>query len=1418
MNEHCLASDDTLVHYFNDFLSLPCFPEALLYKQETGVFEVVSEAAECVSRMITSVLHRSKSQLLTDGPTVLARGPPIDNHYTVCCLDKEQGFQWIMKERFPLFTQSDCYFEYRLAKLLSQWDPKHFIQKGDTSFQNTLAVTRHLSSPQMNNENVPKAPTGLQEKASTKKQESMRMYNLTLLPSSGQEGHREIINQTRSASSRCFSCSPGPEEPCTLSSSSSSSSSCSNVNSVKTGVSPSPQTELTLCSTEPSTGTTAEQCLSESNTKNFESSDHTLTRLAAKLVRQVIKDAVILMEGCRQTNTSDHLSWPGGKRTSCALANGSFESEVCHCSTRECRKRLVEEKERVEEREKTGEKTHGVEEKNEEVGSVGTDEKNVLDICYHGARFHGSTQGLEEFKQFLRGTQGEKLLHLWMDIERLKTTQHWERKNRHVVLMRSRYLLSGGQSNLSVELLSRLGLTTTPCWTEEKLHLVQPCLTEALLFYCPLPERFTEEFAKLTALILEKSQAHDNKLEEIRLTTNATDAKLVEFANRISQVEDCVGLLEDINEQQKKNPPVTASEVEDLRQKLDDMENRGRRNNLRFIGVPEGSEKNDTLTFMDKIIPEILNIDFPGGLEIERAHRIGAVRRHTDSEGPPPPPRPIIARFLRFQDRVRIAEAARKMGRVTWKEHRIMVFADYSRLVTEKRVKFNECKKMLHEKRVKVSLDYPAVMTVRSAQGPRRFEDYKKALAYISSLAPRFWTSQCIQEDSIESAHLGLWTERHLRPPSGIDPQPRCITQLPLRPESCLPRSHNTAQTQSCSRSSSSSPVLGSRRMERMLQALYVDSRAGLYFTHFCEHAGNQLWENAVHFWADLQHYRHLFYQDGLDPYGVQRQAQFLYATYLCSSARRSIGVYEETRREVYNRLTPAFEEVFDEVEEHTLAVLLEPWTLLITRDTESYQRVCVWKELRQVDSEDYWELQGLYEESELRLKQVEQCEPTPPLTPPHPDSPRGPDPWIKVAPRYRRYRLGSLLGRRHEIQHFLSFLQDHDASTHLSCWLDLEQYRRTPQKDKAARQQRSADITTKYLNRKYFFGPGSPASTEQQKDIMHLAGGLDRLKHECLSSPVVVEIQSIVRSHIEKTWLPLFLATAEFTERQKHKLRSADRLSEQFYRRQRKRREAWKTEGLWMSSSKEILVFRRVLLNPVTCQQFQHFVSLKGDFLENDVLFWLEVQRYKDLCHSHSDEATIQKKISTIISCFINSSIPPALQIDIPPQQAQRILDKRKELGPYIFREAQMSVFSELLKLWPEFQALRSRVQEEQQLLPLLKEKRVKQRARQQRRRRKEEEEEEEERRAQEELEGQECSFTEEDEDQVDGGRESREKVEQLTRSTVFYSPTQQMSWSYSKYMMALKREEVLLRRQSQLDAVASFSTASDVFFSHCL
>uniref|UniRef100_H2TU61 RGS domain-containing protein n=1 Tax=Takifugu rubripes TaxID=31033 RepID=H2TU61_TAKRU len=513
-------------------------------------------------------------------------------------------------------------------------------------------------------------------------------------------------------------------------------------------------------------------------------------------------------------------------------------------------------------------------------------------------------------------------------------------------------------------------------------------------------------------------------------------------------------------------------------------------------------------------------------------------------------------------------------------------------------------------------------------------------------------------------------------------------------------------------------PLLSSTCMETMLEALNADGCAGSYFTTFCEQSGNQLWENAAHFWADLQNYRELFYQDGLDPYRVQREAQLLYSTYLLSSARRTIGVDEEISTEVYRQMMPAFEELFDEVEQHVLNILLEPWTRLVTKDKESFQKVTP------VPPRST----NVLKNCPKALCAACTCLQTGPLLS---------DFWSSVPPSYRGYRLDSL------------FLDDLVCAT--ICWLDLEQYRKTGQKE------RWSQIANNYLNGNYFFGQESPATTQQQDDVSH------RLQLDPPSDPVVLELQDIVRSHIEKTWLPRFLSTAEFSERQKHQLKL-------LYG-------CWSpAEGLWMSSSKEILLFRRILLNPATCLQFQHFVGLKGGFLENDVLFWQEVQRYKNLCHSHSDEATIQQKISTIINCFISSSMPPALQVDVPPEQAQQILKKRRELGPYIFREAQMSVFSQLLKFWPEFQELRKGTQEEQ-FLPLLQEKRLKHAARVRRRRRKEEEEEEESRRAQ-----------------------------VRTNLIGILEMFPQLSWSYSKYMAALKREEVLLKKQMQ----ASFSSAS--------
>uniref|UniRef100_A0A3Q2D217 RGS domain-containing protein n=1 Tax=Cyprinodon variegatus TaxID=28743 RepID=A0A3Q2D217_CYPVA len=460
-----------------------------------------------------------------------------------------------------------------------------------------------------------------------------------------------------------------------------------------------------------------------------------------------------------------------------------------------------------------------------------------------------------------------------------------------------------------------------------------------------------------------------------------------------------------------------------------------------------------------------------------------------------------------------------------------------------------------------------------------------------------------------------------------------------------------------------------------LLNSIMVDKQIAMNSLLLMLHKGKKshnLWLNAVYFCIDLQQYHELFHQDERDPYREQREAQLLYSTYIISYARRSINVPPEIGRAVYNRLQPAFEELFDEVEEHALDILLEPWTLLMEGDKKTLQQ----EEVRCVDSPAYRELQKLYEASVQQLKQV--CKH---LSLPHVqqwESMFAPPSVPPSAPR--RYRLTSVLGLRDEVGHFMAFLQKHDASIHLMCWLDLERFRKTSKKDKAFRKERLSQIAFKYLNKNYFFGPDSPATAEQQEYV----GDNGRF-----SDPVVVGIQEIIRNYMEERWMPLFLSTEEFRERQKQKEKSNG-----FKISFKKKRGAWlykplfsPSPGLWWTSTIKIMLFRRALLQPSTCSQFQHFVSLKGNFLENDVRFWVEAQRYKDLYHSHSDLGIIQQKISTIISCFINSSVPPSLQIDILPDQAQRILEQRQQPGPYIFREAQVPG---LLKFWDKFQQLR--------------------------------------------------------------------------------------------------------------------------------
>ncbi|XP_078610938.1 regulator of G-protein signaling 22-like isoform X2 [Branchiostoma floridae x Branchiostoma japonicum] len=588
--------------------------------------------------------------------------------------------------------------------------------------------------------------------------------------------------------------------------------------------------------------------------------------------------------------------------------------------------------------------------------------------------------------------------------------------------------------------------------------------------------------------------------------------------------------------------------------------------------------------------------------------------------------------------------------------------------------------------------------------------------------------------------------------------------------------------------SSNDSVFLGSSRMEQMLQALYHDRNAGFFFTQFCERSGNKLWSNSIHCWTDLQTYHTLFYADVLDPFVVKKKAQYIHSRFVVAASPEDIGCSQDIRNEVYKNIDPPFEELFDSAEEYILHVLVVPWQQMIEGDKHTYSKVELFEQKRHLETKSRQLLRlqkkGLLRELTI-TPEAEELE----------ESQYDDTIWDKLPDQFKKWTFEGLVHNRLELEHFRKFLADNFASIDLQCWMDIEAFRRLSHLDNAKRDDKAKDIKSKYLNKKYFFGPNSPATKEQQNKVMEAGGGWGKILQDRPPTTLLLEAQKYVKERLEKKWLPMFLSTSDFQDRQRPKINMDDVAEDVMVHKQRKRQQVWKMlDSKLMSSTRDIIAFRRALMNPVTSQQFRKFVSVKGENLENDVLFWLEIQKYKDMVHAHVEDSFIQQKIAAIIHCFIDSSLPPSVQIDIPPDQADRILEHRRELGPYIFREAQLTVFRLLLHQWGAFCEFRQNMAEEKILTTL---ERQRKRARERERARQKAYEEEQAKR--------EALKSGEGEDEDAGSDFGSQMDEETSQASL-----EKVTWSYGNYMAALEREEQM-NKLPDMDNV-SLSTLSDL------
>ncbi|KAJ1141355.1 hypothetical protein NDU88_007688 [Pleurodeles waltl] len=143
-----------------------------------------------------------------------------------------------------------------------------------------------------------------------------------------------------------------------------------------------------------------------------------------------------------------------------------------------------------------------------------------------------------------------------------------------------------------------------------------------------------------------KLEGMDNAMTALTAETRSMRLEIAGFQSQISGLDHRVVLQTERDQ-----------ELLHLRSKLTDLEDRSRRNNVRFLGFPEGIEGTDILSYLRDTLPKLADITFDPPLEFQRAHRLGLKRQNGKDL-----PRPIIACFLRHGQVRQLLQMSQRQG------------------------------------------------------------------------------------------------------------------------------------------------------------------------------------------------------------------------------------------------------------------------------------------------------------------------------------------------------------------------------------------------------------------------------------------------------------------------------------------------------------------------------------------------------------------------------------------------------------------------------------------------------------------------------------------------------------------------------------------------------------------------------------
>lgn len=126
----------------------------------------------------------------------------------------------------------------------------------------------------------------------------------------------------------------------------------------------------------------------------------------------------------------------------------------------------------------------------------------------------------------------------------------------------------------------------------------------------------------------------NEKFDSLESTLSQTLVSLSEVTSRVTELEKANADYEGRISELEAHCRDWFETCKSLSSKLDDLEGRSRRQNIRIIGLPEKVEEGRPTQFVADFLVKILgSCNFPKSLKIDRAHRTARSETHTPALG-----------------------------------------------------------------------------------------------------------------------------------------------------------------------------------------------------------------------------------------------------------------------------------------------------------------------------------------------------------------------------------------------------------------------------------------------------------------------------------------------------------------------------------------------------------------------------------------------------------------------------------------------------------------------------------------------------------------------------------------------------------------------------------------------------------------